>query len=66
MEPVILEDISKDLKKLEKSISSSFKSMAEKLKEKIYQISFNSDDYTYDELLKILEYAEFIKSQRKN
>lgn len=32
---------------------------------KVYQISFNTNDYSPEELLKILEYAEFIKSKRK-
>lgn len=32
---------------------------------KVFQISFNTNDYSPDELLKILEYSEFIKSKRK-
>lgn len=31
---------------------------------KVYQISFNTNNYSPDELLKILEYSEFIKSKR--
>lgn len=31
---------------------------------KVFQISFNTNNYSPDELLKILEYSEFIKSKR--
>lgn len=31
---------------------------------KVYQISFNTNNYSPDELLKILEYSEFLKSKR--
>ncbi|MGF7145939.1 transcriptional regulator with XRE-family HTH domain [Anaerotaenia torta] len=31
---------------------------------KIFQISYNTEDFTPEELLKIMEFAEFIKTQR--
>jgi len=33
---------------------------------KVFQISFNTKNFTPDELLKIIEYSEFLKTQRGN